>query len=90
MGTFKRTELCLALTSGKESGWLSGGDEGGRPSRLLLSNGEATSPGVCAGVGFFGEGLRLLSELGVAGVRLSMISINKTFETCLKTAAWIK
>lgn len=46
---------------------------------MSLPKGEARSPGVCAGVGFLGEGLRLLSELGVTGVRLPMIRRNKEF-----------
>lgn len=69
----KRSELWLpqiTLTSGKGSCWLSDEDEGGRPSRASVSNCEARSPGVCGGVGFLGEGLGLLSEVGVAGVRL--------------------
>lgn len=37
---------------------------------MVVSNGEALPPGEGSGVGFLGEGLRLLSELGVAGVRL--------------------
>ena len=37
---------------------------------MSVSNCEACSSGVCGGVGFLGEGLRVLSELGVAGVRL--------------------
>lgn len=66
----KITELRFTLTSGKGSGWQSEKEEGGRPSRVSVSSCEACSSGVCSGVGFLGEGLRLLSELGVAGVRL--------------------
>lgn len=52
------------LTSGKDGGRLSGEVEGGKLSTM------SQSPGVCGGLGFLGEGLRVLSELGVAGVRL--------------------
>lgn len=62
--------MCLTLTSGKGSDRLSDEDEGRRLSGVSVSNCEPWSPGVCGGVGFLGEGLRLLSELGVAGVRL--------------------
>lgn len=40
---------------------------------MSVSNCEVWSPGVSGGVGFFGDGLRLLSELGVAGVRLEWV-----------------
>lgn len=60
--------LLLRLTSGKDGSWLCGEDGGRRLS--TASTWEAASPGVCGGVGFLGDGLRLLSELGVAGVRL--------------------
>ncbi len=38
-----------------------------------MSVSRCESPGVCVGVGFLGEGLKLLSELGVAGVRLHKV-----------------
>ena len=62
----------MTLTSGKGSGWFSDDDDGGRPSGVSVSNNVACSPGVCDGLGFLGE-LKLLSELGVAGVRLKMV-----------------
>lgn len=61
----------VTLTSGKDRVWFSDDDEGRRLSGESLSNCEPRSPGVCGGVGFLGDGLRLLSELGVAGVRLT-------------------
>lgn len=60
-----------SLTSGKDSGWF--GDEGRRLSRVSVSGCEPCSPGVWGGVGFLGDGLRLLSEVGVAGVRLTEV-----------------
>lgn len=63
----------MTLTSGKGSSWLSDDDDGGRPSGVSVSNNVACSPGVCDGLGFLGEELKLLSELGVAGVRLKMV-----------------
>ena len=62
----------MTLTSGKGSGWFSD-DDGGKPSRVSISKCKACSPGVCDGVGFLGEELKLLSELGVAGVRLKKV-----------------
>lgn len=69
----------LTLTSGKDSGWFS--DEGRRLSRVSVSNCEPCSPGVWGGVGFLGDGLRLLSELGVAGVRLKEVFKKKLGNT---------
>lgn len=61
----------VRLTSGKGgSGWLSGGVKGERPSGVSRFKDGVYSPGVWGGVGFFGDGVRLLSEVGVAGDRL--------------------
>lgn len=71
------------LTSGKDNVWSSDDEEGGRPSRASLSKCDVWSPGVCDGESFLGEGLRLLSELGVAGVRLTKMQ-QKSFSNVVE------
>lgn len=56
--------------SGKGSGSEEGAG-GGASSVASVVRCGVLSTGVCGEAGFFGDGLRLLSELGVAGVKLS-------------------